>query len=152
MNDFSQGKETRLLELLDQEIELFTRIYELTEKQAALLTEDDVGAFNSSLDSRQELIEKINGLHQESDSLMRSYASFTGSATGKKIDQIESAVAKRQELMAGCLALNGKNTAVAKEKAGDYIKRIEKLSQDRKGLETYTPSVPNDPELIDKKT
>ena len=152
MNDFSQDKERRLLELLDQEIDLFVRIYELTEKQSELLTEDDADGFNSSLDSRQELIEKINGLHQESNSLMQSYASFIGSVIGKSIGAIDSAVAKRQNIVAGCTELNEKNTNMAKEKAEGYIKRIEKLSQSRKSLETYTLGVPNNPELFDRKT
>jgi len=152
VNNFSQDKEARLLELLNQEIELYERIYELTERQTKQLTQDDAGTFNSSLDKRQEFIEKINGLHQETDILMQSYMSFTSSAGGVSIDAIDNAAAKRHELIAGCSELNKKNMAAAKEKAEDYVKRIQKLSLNRKSLETYTPDILNNSVIIDKKT
>jgi hypothetical protein len=60
VNDFSQDMETRLLVLLGKELEIFEQIRELTKKQAELLAADDdkSDAFGSSLDRRQELIEK----------------------------------------------------------------------------------------------
>ena len=148
MNDFSPEEKARLLELLSKEFELFRQMYELTEKQAMLLAADDAAAFDSSLDSRKELIEEINGLHQETDILMQSYISFAGSDKGGKIDVIEKAVAQRQDAIAQCVVLNEKNTSAAKGKAKDYVKRIDKLSQNRKSLELYTPDVPSKPELL----
>jgi len=152
VNDFSQDKKARLLELLGQEFDLFRQMYELTEKQAMLLAADDIDAFDNSLDRRKELIEEINGLHQETDILMQSYMSFAGSVSGEKIAAIEIAVAQRQDVILGCAVLNEKNTSVAKEKAEDYIGRIGKLSQSRKSLELYIPDTPNKAELFDRKT
>ena len=152
MSSFSHDKEARLLELLYQEIELYLRIYELTEEQAKLLIEDDTDSFIGSLDKRQEIIERINGLHQEAYALMQSYVSFTGQAAGGNIDAIDKAAAKRQDLIAGCVALNDKNTTAAKGKAEDYVKRIGKLSLSRKSLEIYIPDIPNSSEIFDKKT
>ena len=154
MNDSLRDKKTRLLELLGQEIELFEKVYELTGKQAMLLADDDddVNAFNSSLDSRQELIEKIKGLHQESETLMQSCMSATDTAAGENTEAIEEAIAQRQGLIRKCVILNDKNTAAAKEKSGGFVKRIDKLSLNRKSIEVYTPGIPNSPELFDKKT
>ena len=154
MNDSLQGEKTRLLELLGEETELFERIYELTEKQAKLLAadDDDINAFNDSLDSRQELIERIKGLHQESDPLMQSCMSMTNNAAGDNAKAIEKAIAQRQAVIEKCVVLNDKNTAAAKEKSGDFTKRIGKLSLSRKSIKVYTPDIPNNPELFDKKT
>lgn len=152
MNDFSQDTRVRLLVLLDAEIELFGRIYELTVKQAELLAADDIEEFNKSLDSRQILIEKINELHQEINILMQSYVSFAGSGTGRKIEAIEKAEAQRLDIIAQCAALNEKNNRAANEKADAYIKRIDKLNLTKKSLEIYTPELPNTPELFDRKT
>jgi len=152
VNEFSPDKVKRLLELLNQEIELFGRICETTEKQAELLLADDLDAFDSSLDSRQVLIEKINGLHQESDILVQSYVSYAVFAAGEKIGEIENAVAKRRDLIAECVAQNDKNTIAAKEKAEDFVERIGQLSLRRKSLELYTQDLPNNPEMFDKVT
>jgi len=152
VNDYSQGKGTRLLDLLEQEIELFRQIHELTQKQSQLLEQDEASAFNSSLDSRLELIEKINGLHQELDVLMQSYMSFAGSGIESQADAVEKAIAHRRGIIAACAELNKKNTALAKEKAEDYIKRIGKLRLKRKSIELYTPDIPDNAELFDRKT
>ena len=152
MNDFSQDGRARLLELLDQEIGLFGRIYELTVKQAELLADDDIDGFNKSLDSRQVLIEKINGLHQETDILMQSYMSFAGSDDGKKVEAIEKAEEQWLDMVTQCAVLNEKNNSAAKDKNSNYIKRIDKLNLSRKSLGVYTPDLTNYSELIDRKT
>jgi len=154
VNDSFQSGKTRLLELLGEEIELFERVYELTEKQAKLLAadDDDINAFNDSLDSRQEIIERIKGLHQESDPLMQSRMSAGDSEAGENTEAIEKAIAQRQAMIEKCVALNDKNTAGAKEKSEDFIKRISKLTLSRKSIKVYTPEIPNNPELFDKKT
>jgi len=152
VNDYSRDKEARLLELLDKELEIFKQIHGLTEKQAELLAADDVDAFGESLDSRQDLIEKINGLHQESDILMQSYVSFSKGVGNKKSRAIETAIEEISRLIAECFGLNDKNTTIAKLMADDYIQRIGKLSLGRKSLGVYAQGVPNDPELFDRKT
>ena len=152
MNEFSQDRRARLLELLDREIELFGRIYELTVKQAELLASDDIEAFDKSLDYRQTLIEKINGLHQDTGILMQSYVSFSGLSTGEKIDAIEKAEAQRMDILSQCAALNEKNSLAANEVTETYTKKIEKLAMTRKGLEIYTPGLTNNSELFDTKT
>ena len=152
MNGFSRDERARLLKLLGREIELMGQIYELTEKQTEVLAADDISAFDSLLDSRQELIEKINGLHQESDILMQSYLSSPDPLVGGKPGEIDEAVAERQDLFARCAALNEENAKAATEKAEGYIKRIGKLSMSRKSMELYAPGLPSQPEMIDKKT
>ena len=72
MSKFSREDEMRLIKLLSDEHALFGQIRALTEKQSAFLKQDDTDAFEGSLDERQELIEKINGLHQETKVLMQS--------------------------------------------------------------------------------
>ena len=154
MNDSLQDEKTRLLELLGEETELFERIYKLTQKQAELLAadDDDISAFNNSLDSRQELIERIKGLHQESDPLMQSCMFMANSTDRNSIEVIEKVVAQRQAVIEKCVVLNDKNTAAAKEKSEVFTKRIGKLSLSRKSIKVYTPDIPNKPELFDKKT
>ena len=152
MKTFSRDMEERLLELLVQEQEVFEQIREATLNQKELIAADDIDAFDKSLDRRQELIKKINGLHQESDVLMQSYISFTSSADGVTIGVIDDALGRLREITAECAGLNEQNTTAAKEKAEEYIKQIGKLSLTRKSLGKYAQSVPNTPELFDKKT
>jgi len=152
VNIISRDEETRLLELLGEEQKLFEQIHGLTVQQAELLAADDIEAFDKSLDSRQELIEKINGLHQETNILMQSYISFSGSPGGMKSAAAEAALESLRDKISLCAELNEKNMAAAKEMAEDYIKRIGKLSLSRKSLGAYALSVPNNSELFDKKT
>ena len=152
MNSFPQDKEARLVELLGQKLELFGSIREQTREQTELLAADDMDGFDRAIDARQETIEKINGLHQELDSLMQSYVSFSNSPGGKKIKTIEAVLLKIDKLVGECVALNDKNTVTAKEKTEGYIKQIGDLSVRRKSLGKYTLDVPNNPELFDKMT
>ena len=64
MNKNSSEDMERLPELLGEELEYYKQIQKLTEEQTGLMGEDDIEAFNSSLVKREELIEKIKGLHQ----------------------------------------------------------------------------------------
>jgi len=149
---FSQVEESGLLELLGKELEIFRQIRELTVKQAQLLASDDIDAFNQSLDGRQELIEKINGLHQETNVLMQSYISFSGSRGGAKSSKVEAAREQLHDVIAECADLNEKNMATANGMAKDYTSRIENLQLSRKSLGAYALGTPNNSELFDKKT
>jgi len=160
--EFTSKEETRLLELLVEEQVIFEQIRALTGIQAELLAADDVEAFNYSLDSRQELIEKINGLHQETDVLMQSYIAFSGqeegaggageTGAGAKSAGVEAAMELRRSLIAECAAMNARNSAAANEMAEKYSKRIEQLDLSRKSLGAYALGVSNNSELFDKKT
>ena len=152
MSEFSRTNEDRLIKLLSEELEIFEQIVAVTGHQAELLAADEVEAFEESLDKRQELIEKIGGLHQERELLMQSYIEFTGSGTGREIEAVESTVSRLRENIDKCAGLNESNMAQAKEMAEDYIKRIGKLSLGRKSLGAYAQNIPYDSELFDKKT
>jgi len=158
---FSSKEEARLLELLGEEQAIFERIRALTGEQATLIAADDMEAFNGSLDSRQELIEKINGLHQETNVLMQSYISFSGDAgagsggagsEGAKSAKVEAARELLNGVIAECADMNAKNQAAANEMAEEYAKRIEKLNLSRKSLGAYALGVSNNSELFDTKT
>ena len=152
VSKFSQEKQSRLLGLLGEELALFKQIRGLTEKQTELLTADDTEAFDESLERRQELIEKINGLHQETDLLMQSYISFSSSAGGGKIDAVETAAERIRGVIAECAALNDSNITMVKGMAEEYVKRIDKLSLSRKSLGAYAQNVPSNSMHFDRKT
>jgi len=133
----------KLSKLLSEELELYGQIRKLTEKQTELLAEDDIDAFNISLEQREALIEKIKGLHQESNPLMHSCVS------DDKIDKLKKKI--RIELEA-CSKNNDKNISVLHEKTQDHTKKIDEQSSKRKGIGGYAQSVPNTPEMFDKKT
>jgi len=141
-----------LLLLLGEELEIFRQIGALSIKQAELLAADDMEAFEGSLERRQELIEKINGLHQETDLLMQSYMALPDSEAEEVSDAIESAAGQLREAIADCAATNDKNMVTAKEKAQEYIARIGKLSMSRKSLGAYAQATPTSSEFFDKKT
>ena len=152
MSVFSGNNAARLLELLKQELELFGEIYKLTEEQKELLEAGEIGEFDESLDRRQTRIEKINGLHQESDALMQSYMSYSNTEGVGSIREIDEVAGQLRNMIVECAVLNEKVTSDAKEKAEEYVERIDKLSLSRKSLGSYIQTVSNDPELFDKMT
>jgi len=144
----------KLVELLGAELEVYSKILKLTEEQTKLLAKDDmddIEAFNNSLDKRETLIEKIKGLHQEKDPLMQSYLSSEGKADGKNKD-IENLIKQINEIIKQCAAYNDRNIAVMKDKTLEQTKRIDDQSSKRKGIDGYAQSVPNMPEVFDKKS
>ena len=152
MIKFSLEDEARLLELLREEQAIFGQIRELSENQSALLKEDDAELFVIKLDEGQQLIEKINGLHQEEKPLMQSYLSLSGTPGGRKNAGIESAIEALRGEIAACADLNERNMALAKEKTGEYSKKIEKLNASRQTLGKYVQDIPPESGMFDKKT
>ena len=146
----------RLSKLLSEELDYYKQIRELTEEQAALLGKDDMEAFNSSLDKREELIGKIKGLHQEKEPLMQSYASTSKSANpqneGLQNKEVEDLNKQIREIVEACAEINDRNILSVKEKTEELAKKIDEQSSKRKGIGGYVQSVPNTPEMFDKKT
>jgi len=141
----------RLTKLLGKELELYGQIQKLTEKQKELLDKDDIEAFNTSLDKREALIEKIKGLHQDSNPLMQSYVSL--SADGENADnKVEELKAQIREKLEACAELNNKNIAIVAGKTEEQSKKIDEQSAKRKTIGGYAQAVPNIPEVFDKKT
>jgi len=151
VSEFASADKERLTKLLNDKLDIYKKIFKLTEEQAKLLDKDDIEAFNGSLDKRAGLMEKINGLHQESETLMQSYVS-TSSDTDKKNSEINILNKEIIEILNDCANLNDKNIALMNEKTQEHIKKIEEQSAKRKGVTGYVQSVPNTPEVFDKKT
>ena len=150
MSKNTSADNKRLLELLSEKLEIYKKIQKNTEEQAQLLDKDDIEALESSLDKREKLISKINGLHQESEPLMQSYVSL--SAEDKKefpeIPKLENEI---REILTNCAKLNEANISLMTEKTEKHTKKIEEHSAKRKGIGGYAQSVPNTPEVFDKK-
>ena len=150
MSKTASADTEKLSKLLSEELELYGQIRKLTEKQTELLAEDDIDAFNISLEQREALIEKIKGLHQESNPLMHSYISF--SKKDNKDNEVEELKAKIRKLLEICAEKNDNNIESMKIKTEDHTKRIDEQSAKRKGIGGYAQSVPNVPEMFDKKS
>jgi flagellar biosynthesis/type III secretory pathway chaperone len=146
----------RLSKLLDEELEHYKQIRKQTEEQAVLLGKDDIEAFNSSLSQREELIEKIKGLHLVKEPLMQSYASAQKSANpqneGKQNNKIETLNRQIREVIEECAQINDKNILTMKEKTEELTKKIDEQSSKRKGIGGYVQTIPNMSEVFDKKT
>ena len=151
MSKFASSDKERLLKLLSEKLKIYKQIRKLTEEQTELLEKDDIEAFDSSLEKRAKLIEKINGLHQESETLMQSYALAAEESKDKNsdINKLEKDI---RDILKECANLNDNNIAVMKEKTQEHIKRIDEQSAKRKGVGGYVQSVPNTSEVFDKKT
>ena len=139
----------RLSKLQSEELELHKKIRKLTEEQTELLTKDDIEAFNTSLEKREKLIEEIKGLHQESTPLMQSYASSSSEGKNSTVENLKKEI---REVIETCAKLNDKNITSLKRKTEDLTKEIDDKSAKRKGIGGYAQSVPNTPEVFDKKT
>jgi len=139
----------RLSVLLGEELKLYKQIRKLTEKQAGLLARDDIEEFDSSLDKREKLIEQIKGLHQEKEPLMQSRSSVSTDNNFEIIEQLNAQIRSEIEI---CSKLNDENIILMKEKTKEQTVKIDKQSAKRKGIGGYAQSVPNTPEMFDKKT
>jgi hypothetical protein len=151
MSGFPKEDEAKLLELVAQQQNLFAQIRKLTQEQAGLIASEDVEGLDKSLDRRQKHIEKIKGLHQESDALMQSYISSREAPGGTKIKAIETAAANLREDVTQCAGLDAKNAEALKAKADAYLKQREKLAASRKSIGLYAQGGTNNSELFDKK-
>jgi len=151
VSNFSSADSERLSKLLGEELEFYVNIRKLTEEQTELLAKDDIEAFDDSLVKRETLIEKIKGLHQESNPLMQSYVSFSsaGNKTDSNIDELKKKIREQLEV---CAKLNDKNTETMKVKADEHSKKIDDQSAKRKTIGGYAQAVPNVPEMFDKKS
>ena len=151
MSNNSSADTKRLTQLLEEELDLYEKICKLTEKQTELLAKDEIEAFNDSLDDRAGHIEKIKGLHQESNPLMQSYVSLSagGKNTDTGIEELKNQIKEKLEL---CNDLNNKNILVMGEKTREQSGKIDEQKAKRIGIGGYAQSVPNTPEMFDKKT
>ena len=149
MSKTASAESEQLTKLLSEELKLYEKIRKMTEEQEKMLAKDDIEAFNISLEKREKLIEEIKGLHQESNPLMQSYAS---SSSGGKNSEVEELKEKIREVIEACAQLNDKNIHSLKEKTESLTKEIDEKSAKRKGIGGYVQSVPNNPEMFDKKT
>ena len=152
MRQFTKAQESRLLELLNRETELARQILELAKAQSKMLEADDLDGFNASLDAGRELIEQINGSHQESEGLMRFYASYYTSGGGAGIGAIDEAAARFTEAIEQCSMLSGRNLEDARAKTEDFIKQIGSLSLKRKSLGLYAQGTGSSSQMFDRKT
>ena len=149
MSKTASAEPEQLTKLLSEELELYEKIRKMTKEQEKLLAKDDIEAFNISLDKREKLIDKIKGLHQESNPLMQSYASIS---SGSKNSEVEELKVKIREVIEACAQLNDENIDSLKEKTESLTKEIDEKSAKRKGIGGYVQSVPNKSEMFDKKT
>ena len=141
----------RLLQLLGDELELCGQIRELTEEQTQFLDKDDLEKFNISLERREELIQKIKGLHQESKPLMQSYVSLS-SSDKEKSSEVDRLNKRIREALEFCALHNDRNISAMKEKTQEHTKKIDEQSAKRKGIGGYAQAVPNTSGMFDKKT
>jgi hypothetical protein len=152
MSNFNRACEKRLLEMLNEELGLFEQMKAETLKQTKLLDEDDMDAFNESLEKREILKEKINGLHQEKDPLMQSYLSSSatiGQASKKMIDTLRD---KIRLIVTESLEINNANIAAAGSKIEEYSERIKQIDTSKKTFDAYTTAIPDNSEHFDKTT
>ena len=151
MSGLESADMERLTKLLADELKLYGQIRKLTEEQTELLAKDDIEAFDNSLDKRETLIEKIKGLHQDSNPLMQSYVSFSsdGNKANDEIDGLKNQIREQLEV---CAQLNDKNMETMRFKTEEHSKKIDEQSAKRKTIGGYAQSVPNVPEMFDKKS
>ncbi|MCL2221164.1 MAG: flagellar protein FlgN [Oscillospiraceae bacterium] len=149
MSDIVLSGEGKLLKLLGEERVLLEQMKKLTDEQARHIEKDEFEELGKLLDKRQELIEKINGLHQESAPLMQSCVSSSDYEMVVKIDELKS---KIKQILAECNDQNNRNVEELRHKSQDYAERIETQSSKRKVIGGYAQAVPNSSEKFDKKT
>ena len=146
-------QEERLLGLLGEAAEFASQVIALEREQSKYLIADDLDAFNKSLDSVGGIIERMKGLHQETEPLMQSYASYYNSEGGSRIEAIDNAAQELVSLMEQCSAQSNSNLEDAKDKANEFVRQIDDLSTKRKSVGIYAQSTgESSSSVFDKKT
>ena len=141
----------RLIELLQEELSLFKQIKQQTKMQTELLVTDDIERLNESLNLREQLKEKINGLHHESKILMQSYILSNISHERGKVKEIDTIKEQIRDIIMRCKEINDNNFETAKSKMDEYTKRIKELDTSKKTFDAYSFEVISNPEHFDKK-
>lgn len=149
MSNFETADRERLVELQTEQLEMFEQIYKLCEEQTELLSEDKLEELDKSLGKSQELREKINGLHQETEKLMQSYVS---ASKDRKDSGVEELIAKIQEKIEMCAKLNAKNMKAIEGMKENQKTKIDDQRAKREGITGYAQPVASNPEMFDKKT
>ena len=145
---FFKGR-SRLTELLGEELKLLENIKELTDEQTRQIEMDEFDGLEKLLGSRQELIDKINGLHQDSEPLMQSYVSSSDSQKIREIDELQEEI---KQILQSCKESNERNVEMLSHKSVSQKEKIGKQSAQRKGIGGYAQAVPTSSEMFDKKT
>jgi len=141
--------EVKFTKLLNDELNLLEQMKSLTEEQARYIEMDEFDELVKLLDNRQKLIEKIDGLHQETDPLMQSYISSADYGT---ILQIENLREKIKKTLTLCKEQNDRNVETLRQKSEEHAEKIEKQSAKRKVIGGYAQAAPTSSMRFDKKT
>jgi len=149
VSDIVFSSEGKLLKLLSEELGLLEQMKKLTDEQSRHIERDEFEELGKLLEERQKLIEKINGLHQETAPLVQSCVSSSDYETVLQIDNIRG---KIKQILTECNAQNDRNVEELSRKSEEYTERIEKQSSKRKVIGGYAQAVPNSSERFDKKT
>ena len=139
----------KLTKLLNGELKLLEKMKELTDEQARQIEADEFDGLGELLNERQALIEKINGLHQESNPLMQSYVSSSDYGAVLQIDNLRN---KIKQTLLECKELNEKNVGALADKTKDHTEKIDQQSTKIKGIGGYAQAVTSTSERFDKKT
>ena len=149
MNVIAFSEIERLAELLREELKILEEIEVLTDEQTRLIDHEEFDELTKLLSSRQRLMDKINGLHQETTPLMQSYVSSSKHNPVYEVDEIREQI---KQVLTKCRTLNEANVNVLREKSTLQSEKIEKQSAQRKGIGGYAQAVPTSSERFDKKT
>lgn len=146
MSEFSAQDKQKLLSLLTEKQKLLSQIEQNTKEQGGLLEKDDIEAFDSSLQQSDSIIEKIKGLHQETDTLMQSYIS--SKKRDEKIEDLKNAI---EQTLKTCAEKNKALSQAAKKRQKDLSIEIEEKRSKREGIGGYAQATPTTSEVFDKK-
>lgn len=149
MSTFSLSDKERLTGLLTRKAEIFDKIYALCEKQAELLRDAKIEELETSFKDVQAERKVVEGLQQEAESLMQSYALLPEQERDKKIDELALGI---QQQIEKCAKLNEQNMKTIQDMTEEQTKKIDEQSAKRKGITGYAQVVSSAPEMFDSKS
>ena len=151
MGKFSEGDFLKLIDLLTEKKKLADEFLELTCKQAEIIAAEDINALNVSIEKRQQVIEKLIGLHQEIQFLMQSYASSHAAQTeegSRKVRQMEE---QTENAIREAISKNNENAEAIKKQMEYVGQEARKIDLERKSIGMYNNiSALTTSELFDK--
>ena len=150
MKAFTSDDSKKLLELLEKQHDLVEEILKITKGQSELVQIRDVEQFGNTIDQVDEIIEQINGLHQEASPLMQSYNLYKTSSGGSAVPEIDKLTSSLQAKLSEGSEIHQYNIGLVTDTKGELTKEIAKLADEKKGVGGYKTEVPRESKLIDK--
>lgn len=151
MNRFSEQDYKKLISMLNDIEELANRFYSLTCEQTEILQSGSMERLDNNITERQGIIDSINVLYREADSLLDTYG-LEITLDDPELRQVAALREHIRDKLDQARAVNEKNEELAYRKRDELGAEVGRISMSHKSIRAYNQNMmPAEPVHYDKK-